>query len=579
MSRFDVMVAGGTVLDGAGSPPQRADVGISAGRIAAVERGLFDANRDVAEVIDARGRVVTPGFVDVHTHFDGQASWDDLLEPVSGHGVTTVIMGNCGVGFAPVRRGRESQLIDLMEGVEDIPGSALSEGIDWCWETFPDYLDALERKCWAVDVGTQVPHAPVRAYVLEDDAKADATPDDLKAMARVVREGIEAGAFGFTTSRTVGHRSVDGSQVPGTFAPIVELDALASAVAAADGRIFEAAPAGLFRSDDPSIVAGELDWMGRLSDRTGVTSTFILLQNNDQPDRWLQESAAAASWRQRGARVVPLVAARSAAVLYGWDVRHPFMARPTYRAIAHLPLQERLERLRVDSVRTAILAENDATRDQSVVDELRFLSRILPGCYVLSGVDPDYEQSFDQRLDAIAERTGGTVEAAAYDALLAETAMLRFPLYNYVTGDHSVLYEQLSDPENIVSLGDGGAHCAFICDASNPSYLLTHWIRDRTRGPKLQLPEVVHRLTSQPAELYGLKDRGRIEVGLKADLNVIDLEAMSLACPVAIHDLPAGGTRLIQPASGYDATIVSGVVTRRLGVDTGKRPGRLVRRS
>jgi N-acyl-D-aspartate/D-glutamate deacylase len=578
MSDFDLIVSGGAVIDGTGAPARRADVGVRDGVIVAVEPDLRRHAGPHTELIDASGRVVTPGFVDVHTHFDGQATWDDLLDPVTGHGVTTVLMGNCGVGFAPVRPGTETALIELMEGVEDIPGTALAEGIEWRWESFPEYLDVLEQRRWSVDVGTHVPHGPVRTYVRDGHPGEPATEAEITEMARIVREAVEAGAFGFTTSRTVGHRSLDGTPVPGTFAVEHELQVLGDAVAAGGGRVFEVAPAGLFRSDAPDTVAGEVTWMGRLAERTGLSVMFIMLQAHDQPERWRAEAAEAARWRAAGANVVPLVAARSAAVLYGWDIRHPFMARPSYRQLAHLPLADRLTVLRDAARRAAILGEDDVVGTQVLAAELRFLAIVLPMCYVLVGSDPDYEQTPDRTLGAVAAARGISVEEVAYDALLTEGALLFYPLYNYVSGDQSSIHQQLSDPGTLVSLGDGGAHCAFICDASMPSYLLTHWGRDRHRGPRFEIPDLVRRLTSQPADLYGLSDRGRIAPGLRADLNVIDIDGMSLAMPVAVHDLPAGGTRLMQPATGYEATIVAGQVTRRHGADTGARPGRLLRR-
>jgi N-acyl-D-amino-acid deacylase len=574
---FDLLISGGTVFDGTGAAGRQLDIGIRDGVIVATEPSIDGGDTAAVHRLDATGRIVTPGFVDIHTHFDGQVSWDELLDPVTGHGVTTVVMGNCGVGFAPVRPGRQRELIELMEGVEDIPGSALSEGITWSWETFPEYLDMLAARRWSVDVGTQVAHGPLRSYVCVDHPDAATSADDIAEMAAIIRQAIEAGAFGFTTSRTVGHRSAAGDPVPGTAAGEAELQALGQAVAIAGGRVFEVAPSGLFRSDDRQIVAGEVAWMGRLAGATGLASTFILLQSHDAPDRWRVEMDEAAKWRAAGANVVPLVAARSAAVLYGWDIRHPFQARASYRSLAHLPLAERLAALRRPQVRAAILAEPDQATGQTQANELRFLRVILPSCYTLGG-DPDYEQPVARRLGALAATTGATVEEVAYDELLTAGSMLRYPLYNYASGDHSVLYEQLSDPATVVSLGDGGAHCAFICDASMPTYLLTHWGRDRTRGPRFPIADLVRRLTSQPADLYGLGDRGRIAVGLRADLNIIDFAALRLSTPVAIHDLPAGGTRLVQPATGYDATIVAGVVTRWHGVDTGARPGRLLRR-
>jgi N-acyl-D-amino-acid deacylase len=576
-TQFDLIVVGGRVLDGTGSAEQLVDIGVRNGMIVAVEAGLGSMAGPDTEVIDATDRLVTPGFVDVHTHFDGQATWDELLDPVTGHGVTTLIMGNCGVGFAPVRPDGHTELIELMEGVEDIPGTALSEGIDWRWESFPEYLDVLEQGRWSVDIGTQIAHGPVRSYVCRGNPGGDADADEVAAMARIVREAIEAGAFGFTTSRTFGHLALNGQPVPGTTAALDELMALGEAVAAGGGRIFEVAPSGLFGRDDPSVVSGEVDWMGQVAERTGLTVMFIMLQAHNDPERWRAENAAAAQWREKGANVVPLIAARSASILYGWDIRHPFMERPSYKKLAHLPLAERLVALRKPAVRAAILSEEDRVDRAASIAELRYMRKALPVCFRLSA-DADCEQPLDRRLGDIAERTGQSIEETAYDQLLVDGAMLRYPLYNYVSGDHSVLHEQLSDPATLVSLGDGGAHCAFICDASMPTYLLTHWGRDRERGPKFPVADLVRRLTSQPADLYNLTDRGRIAVGMRADLNIIDFDALTLSLPYAVHDLPAGGTRLVQPASGYDVTIVAGSVTRRNGVDTGSRPGRLLRR-
>ncbi|MGE3833919.1 MAG: amidohydrolase family protein [Acidimicrobiia bacterium] len=572
---FDLVVKGGRVLDGTGGPAMVADIGIRDGRIAAIEPRL---DAEAGEVIDATDRMVTPGFVDVHCHYDGQVTWDGLLEPSTPHGVTTMVMGNCGVGFAPVRPADRQALIELMEGVEDIPGAALSEGISWEWESFPEYLDALEGRRWAADVGTQLPHGALRTYVMGPARSGDAaSSDDIEAMARLTREAVEAGAFGFTTSRTLGHRSVDGQPVPGTFAPDEELGALARAVADGGARIFEVAASGLAATDDPAIVAGELDWIGKLAAATGLTTTFILLQCNDAPNRWREELARAAAWRAGGAAVVPLIAGRSAGVLWSWAVRHPFSARPSYRAVAHLPIEERIEALRDPARRAAILGEEDEYRNFIETRHGERVKATLARCFSLVGT-PDYEQTPDRRLDARAARAGVSLESVAYDELLREGAFLLLPLYNYSDGDHQALYEQFGDPDAVVALNDGGAHSATICDASIPTYLLTHWVRDRRRGPRLELADVVRRLTSHPADLYGLTDRGRLAVGLRADLNVLDTEAMTLGMPVAVDDLPAGGTRLLQGATGYDATIVAGEVTRRHGVDTGARPGRLLRR-
>jgi N-acyl-D-amino-acid deacylase len=574
---YDIVIRGGLVLDGTGAAPTHADVGIHDGLITDVDSALAG---EAHEVIDATGCIVTPGFVDVHTHYDGQVTWDEVLEPSTPHGVTTVVTGNCGVGFAPVRPGQESWLIELMEGVEDIPGAALHEGMTWGWESFPGYLDQLSRRRWSIDVAVQLPHGPLRAYVMgrRGSENQQATPDDLAEMGRLAREAMEAGAFGFTTSRTLGHASLDGTPVPGTFANDDELFTIAKAVRAGGGRIFEVAGAGIAPTDDPEIAAKEMDWIGALALETGLTATFIVLQDGQSPHRWRAAMDAARDWRSKGARVIPLVAGRPFGILFGWDVRHPFALRPSYEALAHLPLAERLVELRCPQVRERILSETPVGTDQMQLLTAAAIGGFLTRCYPVAG-SPDYEQPPENSIGSIAARTGVSVEAAAYDALTApdSAGLVLFPVFNYVDANHDVLYEQMMDPAAVLGLDDGGAHCGTICDASIPTYVLTHWVRDRTRGPRLALEDAVRRLTSQPADLYGLHDRGRIASGLRADLNVIDLEALQLHAPVAVTDLPAGGTRILQAATGYRATIVKGEISRRDGVDTGARPGRLLK--
>jgi N-acyl-D-aspartate/D-glutamate deacylase len=574
---FDHIIRGGRVIDGSGDSERVADIGVLDGRITAIEATLGDA--PAGAVIDAVGRIVTPGFVDIHTHYDGQATWDEVLEPSSQHGVTTVITGNCGVGFAPVRDADRDALIELMEGVEDIPGAALAEGLTWGWETFAEYLDVLETHRWSVDVGTQLAHGPLRTYAMGPSAAENraATTDQIAEMQRLARDAMEAGAFGFTTSRTLGHRALDGTPVPGTYASAEELFAIGHGVHAGGGRVLEVAAAGLARSDHADRVASEFDWVGRLAAETGLATTFILLQSRGDPDRWRAEMEQAQRWRAGGAPVTPLIAGRPFGVIWGWDVRHPFVARPTYRTLAGLPLAERLAELRRAPTRRAILDETDQPIDQAEARQLAYIRMVLPDCHVLVG-SPDYEQPLDRSIGALAQQRGEHVEAIAYDGLLGDGTMLLYALYNYTAGDHSVLYEQLQDPDTVIGLGDGGAHCAFVCDASIPTFMLTHWVRDRHRGPRLALADVVHRLTAQPADLYGMRDRGRLALGKRADINVIDLDALQLEPPRAVRDLPAGGTRLLQPATGYDLTMVGGEITRRDGVDTGARPGRLLRR-
>ena len=572
---LDMIVRGGEVYDGSGAAPRRVDIGVRDGRIVALEANLAG---EATQVIDATGRIVTPGFVDVHSHYDGQATWDDVLDPSFSHGVTTVVMGNCGVGFAPVRLENHGTLIELMEGVEDIPGTALTEGMTWGWESFPQYLDALDKRRWTMDVAAQLPHGALRHYVTRGrgDGNAEATADEIAEMARLAREAAKAGALGFSTSRTLGHHTRDGRPVPGTFAHGEELFAIGKAFAEGGGRVFEVAGAGIDRGDDPAIVKTELDWLGALAAETGLTATFIVLQHDADPTRWRAEMDRMRDWRARGAKVIPLVAARPFGVLWGWDVRHPFVGRPSYEAVAHLPLAERLVVLRKPEIRAAILGETTVYPNAAESALGVFMMATLDRCTVLVG-RPDYETPPEGMLGAKAAGEGKSLEAVAYDALAQDGGMLLLSLFNYADANHDTLHKQLLDRDAVVGLSDGGAHCNAICDASIPTYMLTHWARDRHRGDRLALAECIRRITSQTADLYGFDDRGRVELGKRADLNVIDFERLDLTLPYAVNDLPAGGTRLVQGSVGYDATIVAGEVTRRHGKDTGARPGRLVR--
>lgn len=576
---LDLVIRNGLVVDGTGAPPVRADVAVRGDRIVEVRPDITD---EATAVIDASGRVITPGFVDVHTHFDGQATWDELLEPSSPHGVTTLVMGNCGVGFAPVRPGDESWLMQLMEGVEEIPEVVLSEGVPWGWESFPQYLDLLASRKYSVDVGVHLAHGALRFYAMgmRGADNESSTPDDVKVMARLAAEAVEAGALGFSTSRTVGHTARSGSPVPGTFADRAELLGIGRSVAAAGGRVFEVAPSGIIHLDDDAVTAAELTWFEELAAATGINVSFICLQSNDAPRRWEGEMARAAALRQRGLGVYPLIAGRPFGVLYGWDNRNPFRFRRSYLEIEHLPFDERVAELSDSARRRAILDDDDLAPTPVESAFLRMSHTGLPLCFVV-GDPPDYEPAPELSLGAIAEATGRTVLETAYDEMLANggrTFLLR-PYFNYTDGDHTALHAQLKDPDAIVAASDGGAHYTTICDASIPTYMLTHWARDRRRGPRFTLEEMVRRLTSQPAALYGLSDRGVVAPGLRADLNVVDFERLQLKAPRCVRDLPAGGRRLLQDAVGYDATIVAGTITRRDGVDTGARPGRLLRRS
>lgn len=582
---FDLKITGGTVVDGTGADRFTADVAIKDGKIVEVHRrGVNDPALagDAAETIDATGKIVAPGFVDIHTHYDGQVSWDAVLEPSSNHGVTTVVAGNCGVGFAPVRPGQEEWLISLMEGVEDIPGTALTEGITWGWETFGEYLDVIGQRELAVDMGTQIAHGAIRAYAMgERGARNEpANPDDIKAMAKLVQEAIEAGALGFSSSRTIAHTAMDGEPVPGTFAAEDELFALGRATAAGGAAVFELAPQGAAGED---IVAPkkELEWMRRLGEEIDCALSFALIQVDADPNLWREQLDLSAAAHKAGSRLFPQVAARPFGMLLGFPGHHAFTHRPTYRRLqAECTREELAERLADPKVRAAILAEEDLPIDPSkLFDGMFMLAQNAANRLYHIGEPPDYEPTDERTVAAIAKQRGMDPLATMYDLMLEADAgaMLMYPMFNYSDGNHDAIREMLTHPAGVLGLSDGGAHCSMICDASYPTFLLTHWARDRHRGEKLPLEYVIRKQSHDTAQLYGMSDRGVIGVGKKADVNVIDLDALTLHAPRMAYDLPAGGKRLVQGASGYDATIVSGTVTRRHGVDTGARPGRLVR--
>lgn len=583
---YDLKIVGGTVVDGTGVERYPADIGIKGRRIVEVRRrnGADDPGLDGAavETIDATGRIVAPGFVDIHTHYDGQVSWDSLLEPSSGHGVTTVVTGNCGVGFAPVAHGREEWLIKLMEGVEDIPGTALSEGISWGWESYPEYLDVIGRQEFAVDVGSQVAHGAIRAYAMGDRGARNepATPDDIAAMSRLVTEAIEAGALGFSTSRTIAHRAMDGEPVPGTFAAEDELFGLGRAMAAGGNAVFELAPQGAAGED---IVAPkkELEWMRRLSAEIDRPVSFALIQVDADPNLWREQLDISAAAHAAGSRLHPQIAARPFGMLLGFPGHHAFTHRPTYRRLkGECGREELAQRLADPAVKAAILAEEDLPIDPTSQFDGMFalVQHSLNRIYAL-GDPPDYEPTPDRTVAAIAARRGDDPLATLYDLMLEAGAgsMLMLPFFNYADGNHDAIREMMTHPAGVLGLSDGGAHCGLICDASYPTFLLTHWARDRHRGKKLSLEYVVRKQSRDTAELFGLTDRGTIEVGKKADINVVDMDALTLHPARMAYDLPAGGRRLIQAASGYAATVVSGTITRRDSIDTGARPGRLVR--
>jgi N-acyl-D-aspartate/D-glutamate deacylase len=565
----DLVIRGGTIVDGTGGTPYQGDIAIDNGLITSV--GTVDGKG--REEIDATGKIVTPGFVDVHTHYDGQATWDAEMAPSSWHGVTTVIMGNCGVGFAPARPDRHEWLISLMEGVEDIPGTALAEGMKWDWETFPEYLDALERLPRTVDVGTHVPHGAVRAYVLGDREKPGAVPTDaeIAEMAKIVEEGVRAGALGFSTSRTVLHKSVDGELVPGTTATAEELITIGRAMGKVGHGVFEMA-------SDLKREWNEFEWMGQLSRETGLPVTFAALQSIAKELPLEEQITEMRAQNDNGANIVAQIALRGNGIIMAWQgTVHPFLFRPAWAEIAELPWDEKLKHLRDPAFRQRMISEPSQIPDTDIAD----LYRVIAGGWpVQFEMDPDfnYEPSMSESIAARAAAAGISGEEYAYDLMMKDDGkgFIYFPVLNYRDGNLNFLEElQLSD-DTVNSLSDGGAHCGTICDAASPTFMLQHWVRDR-QGKRIALEHAIKRQCRDTAVLYGLHDRGLLQPGMLADVNVIDMTRLKLGKPWLAFDLPAGGKRLLQKADGYVATIKSGQITFRDGVMQGPTPGVVLR--
>jgi N-acyl-D-aspartate/D-glutamate deacylase len=564
----DLVIRGGSVIDGSGGPARKADVAIDGERIVAVGSDVGPGRRE----IDARGLLVTPGWVDIHTHYDGQVTWDPHLTPSGWNGVTTVVMGNCGVGFAPVRPGQQEFLIQLMEGVEDIPGTALAEGIRWEWESFPEYLDAIERMPRALDVAAQIPHGAVRAYVMgERGAKNEkATPEEIEEMAALVREGLRAGALGFSTSRTILHRAKDGELVPGTNAEDAEVLGIGRTLGEVGHGVFEVA-------SDLAPEGDELRWMRKLAKETGRPVTFACLQSPVDPDQWKRLLRTCEEDAADGGHLTPQVAQRPAGLLLGFEsTAHPFIFCAAWREFAALPPKQRLARLAEPEVRARFLAERP---DFSHVPGPALI--VAAGFHMMFplGDPPEYEPGPEQSVAAIAAREGRTPQEVAYDCMLEREGrgLLYLPLLGYAGGSLEAIREMMLHPQAVFGLSDGGAHCGLICDASMPTFLLTHWARDRKRGERIPLEKVVASQTRRTASFYGLLDRGLLAPGMKADLNVIDFERLHLHSPEVVYDLPAAGRRLIQKIDGYRYTIQTGAVTYEDGEPTGALPGRLVR--
>lgn len=573
---FDLKITGGTIVDGTGESGFPGEVGIQNGVIVEVGAKVEGQAR---ETLDATGHLVTPGFVDIHTHYDGQATWDSLLDPSASHGVTTVVAGNCGVGFAPIRPGDEQRLIEMMEGVEDIPGSALYEGIQWDWETFPEYLDALDKREYAMDIAAYMPHAPLRLYVMGDrgERNEEATAEDIAAMAEHVREAMEAGAVGFSTSRSLNHKTLEGELVAGTFAGQPELEGLVNAMLEGGGGLFEVVPQGE-TGDDEALILSEIELLSKVSKQTGADISFLMVQTGGAPELWRKQLELTAKANAEGARLIPQVAGRPGGMLIGLTSYHGFMRRPTFRRLeAELTGDALLEALRQSENRAAILAEQDepALASEQFAAMTEAMDFLFPQMYPL-GDPPDYEPTAEQSIAGIAQAAGKDPWEVHYDVLVSGDWVLG-AFTNYAQATQEPLRAMMTDPSTVLGLSDGGAHVKMICDASLPTYLLTHWARDRKRGERLPLETLIHKQCAATAKTVGLDDRGTIEVGKKADLNVIDFDGLELHAPRSVDDLPAGGQRILQDAKGYVATIVSGVVTRRNDRDTGARPGRLVR--
>lgn len=579
---YDLIIRNGSLVDGTGQPRYTADIAVKDGLIAAIG----EIQGEAARSIDAEGLIVTPGFVDIHTHYDGQISWDADLAPSSLHGVTTAVLGSCGVGFAPCKPEDRQKLITLMEGVEDIPGSALSEGISWEWTSFSEYMDALDAMPHSIDFCLQMTHDPLRVYVMGDRAVHNqaATPEDISAMRQLLREGLEAGAVGFSTGRSDNHRSASGAHTPAAEAHEDELSGLVKAFQGLEHGVIQVVSDFDMSSGDQHF-SEEFDLIDRMAEASGHPLSVSLMQRDQSPQqwRWIIERAEAA--QQKGLDIKLQVGARAIGVILGFETTfQPFMGFPSYKAISHLPLPERVARLRDPQVKAQMLSEKSerVAGDGSPIPPLAdlLLAQIdMIGMRMFTlGESPNYEPKLSESIGMKARQRGESVLSGLYDALLEDEghALIYFPLYNYLTGNLDQVHTMLSHPLALPGLGDGGAHVGTICDASFPTFLLSHWARDR-QGDKFSLEQVVKMQCHDTAAFIGLRDRGTLEVGKKADLNLIDFDQLKLEPPRLIDDLPAGGKRLMQNAQGLRATVVSGKIIAENGEFTGERPGRLVR--
>ncbi|MCX7863718.1 MAG: amidohydrolase family protein [Novosphingobium sp.] len=564
---FDLVIRGGTIVDGSGGERFEGDVAVRDGRIAAVG----DVRGSGVEEIDARGRIITPGFVDIHTHYDGHATWTNRLEPSSQHGVTTVLVGNCGVGFAPCKAEDRERLMALMEGVEDIPEPVMSAGIPWAWESFPDYLDFLDQRAFDMDIATQVPHAPLRVFVMGERAaeRDPASEQDIAAMGRLAREAIAAGALGFSTSRTINHKAADGTLTPTYAAACDELIGIARAIGEGGKGVLQ------MISDFDNIDA-EFAMLRQMQAEARRPLTFTVLQMPHAPERWRALLDRVEQARKAGQNILAQVCGRPPGVMMALDFsRNPFMHCPAFRELAGLDDATRLAALRDPGRRARILAEYDAAQD---TESFALLSR-FDAMYELGEI-PDYEPRPEDSLLARAWREGRSPEEVAYEVLIDRNGVIYIPAANYVGNSIEAMRAMIHHPAAILGLGDGGAHCGLLCDASMTTYYLVRWARTSRSNDDpdcLTLEQLVRKLAAETAQAVGLDDRGVIRVGKRADLNVIDIDTIGLGRPTAIANLPNGARMIGQGATGYDATICAGEVTYRMGEATGALPGRLVR--